>query len=206
MNIDTLRHKYSKTPIGLIGKVSDLATPDRLFDLAIFKLKNIKGLASRAMIELERLVCPGGRIVFFSDDYLKSADIVSACQTWGFDLEQVLVWGQGKQATKLFERSHELVFILRKDGKDDRPRNAAKVVSEHLNGYPSSVLHGDLAFLTGILVRAYTTPGDLVLCPTGGTEFIAGSLDWGCETHYLAKDQEALAYYSKIFGGNSNQQ
>lgn len=186
------------TPVinGQVARVSDLPTPNRPYDFAIFELKHLEGLATRALSDIARLLVDGGRIVFFSDDYLKSAEIVQVCVIGGLRLEQVLVRAISKEPLSLFEPCHEYIFVLRK-GKKAIPRETA--VYGHLNGYPGSVWHGDVAFAAGILFRAYTSPGNKVLCPAGGTELIAISLTTGNETHYLCKTQEKLEYYESVF-------
>ena len=57
----------------------------------------------------------------------------------------------------------------------------------------------DIAAAAEILFLAYSMPGDKVLCPAGGTEFIETALGHGNETHYLCADLQKLEYYRETF-------
>jgi hypothetical protein len=201
--IPTPKRRYLTEPIGLVGKVSDYPTPARLFDFAVFQIKHLQGSGSVAMENLHRLLKEeGGIVAVVVEEFTKASKLATEAETWGLKLEQTFVLQKQQHADYLFEPDHQhiLVFSRGTIGKKAvKLRDRAAAVKSALDYFPGTCWQMNITAAAEILFLAYSMPGDKVLCPAGGTEFIEAALGHGNETHYLCADLQKLEYYRETF-------
>jgi hypothetical protein len=162
---------------------------------------------SRALAGLTRMLKQGSRLVVFCDP-IAAYQIAQEAASEGFALEHSLSRSTEIdpefRGNYLFPAAHETVLILLYGNEPKEQRlNAAGLtaVATQYGEIPGSDWTGlTRSECAAVLVRAYASYGNHVLCATGGKVLIAESLKYGCDTVYLCSGDEKLAYYQQEFG------
>lgn len=193
----------TKPPTGLVSKIKNFTGEN--FDFAIMDAAHLTEKMSGALDGLTRSLEKGARVAIFAEP-IKACMISADAMALGYEVEHSLAMDTGEcpdLGKVLFPAAHSTILVLR--WGDRPPRERVDDGLARVNQFAEDIDRCSLfdsrsvRHVAAILLRAFSAPGDRVLCPTGGNAFIGEAMDYGVETTYLCSDQEKLDYYQGVY-------